>query len=183
MRKLQLVLFTCIFIDGCAQESGHVYNQPLNDIHRTLEKTAVPYVFSAAALDFDVVASDPSKVTWILKRQGSEFIYLDANLSIVDERSTRIVVHVRGATVGESGNLASTTGLRHMYTVAMEEQIASTIEHRPFDWTHINPAIIAVSVANQSEMREQLERGAAESEKKKQENISKAYTEEASGHH
>src|SRR5579863_4104569 len=118
MRYLSLTLVTCAIALGGSHGvwewpwvSGRVYEVPMAEAHRALEKTGLPPMILSRGprevdVDVDVESGDPSKVVWIVKKNGSEFLSFVADLSAVGESSTRVRADVIGPTTGPFGNVA-----------------------------------------------------------------------------
>jgi len=157
--SLMLVLSCAVAVGGSrgAWErlwaSGRVYDMPIAEAHRALEKSGLPpMVLDMGPRDFEVEDRDPSKVVWIVKRHGSELLRFVAELSAVSETSTRVSADVAGPTDGPFGNVAQRLAdhrtIAHLYIAALEEQLAATLEHRAFRIEALYPAMVAAAVTN-----------------------------------
>lgn len=161
---LALALFGAVALGGSfgAWEwpwvSGRVYDVPIAEAHRALEKTGLPpMILGAEPHDFDVEGRDPSKIVWVVKERGGEVLDFVADLSAVGENSTRVRTDVAGPTAGPFGNvaqrLADHKAVKRLYNEALEEHVAATLEHRAFRFVAIYPAMMAAAVAAISEQQ------------------------------
>jgi hypothetical protein len=138
-------------------------------------------------VDFDRESNDPSKVTWIIKKNGMKIFRYDADLTPVSDKKTRVIVTMKSASEeianDSAKKLLESPNLVSLYTVAMEEKIASTIEQRPFDMRKINAHAQRVGVSSHDNMATQLDVAAEASGQNGQDNIKKAYAAETMGGH
>jgi len=173
-------------IAGRAQTRGGVYAVPIGEARKVLADTGLPpLVFGSDEPDVAVRAEGPSRIVWILHEDGAEMMRYVALLSPNGEASTRIDLDLVGATAGPFRNtgerLRQNGTIRHLYLVAMEEQIASALEHRPFDTATILPATAAATAANIGRIGADMDRIAEADRRRERENIERAYREEAAG--
>jgi hypothetical protein len=173
-------------IAGRAQTRGGVYAVPIGEARKVLEGTGLPpLVFGSDEPEVAVRAEGPSRIVWILHRDGAEMMRYVALLSPDGETSTRINLDLVGATAGPFRNtgerLRQHGAIRHLYLVAMEERIASALERRPFDTATIMPATVAATAANIGRIGEDMDRMAEADRRRERENIERAYREEAAG--
>ena len=159
MRFLALVLGCAVAVGGSLGgwewlwASGRVYDVPIAEAHRALEKSGLPpMVLGMGPRDFEVEGRDPSKVVWIVKRNGGEMLRFVAELSAVRETSTRVRADVAGPTAGPFGNVAKRLAdhrtIANVYIAALEEQVAATLEHRAFRVEALYPAMVTAAVIN-----------------------------------
>jgi hypothetical protein len=179
-----LVMSLSAFVAGCLQESGRVYKEPMAEAHRMLRAAGLPpIVFGTDMPDSVVDASDPSKVVWIVKKNGKEMLRMVAELTPVSAESTRVRVSAVGATEGPFGNVADklvkNPTVANLYVAGMEERVAATLEDRDFQITRIYPAITAAGVANIGTIHQAGQRAIAAGRKRDSDNIAKAYANEA----
>lgn len=173
-------------IAGRAQTGGSVYAVPIGEARKELARTGLPpLVFGSDEPDVAVRAEGPSRIVWILHKDGAEMMRYVALLSPDGETSTRINLDLVGATQGPFRNagerLAQNGTIRHLYLVAMEERIASALERRPFDTAKILPATAAATAANIGRISQDIDRIAEADRRRERENIERAYREEAAG--
>jgi hypothetical protein len=173
-------------IAGCAQTRGSAYAVPIAEARKMLEGTGLPpLVFGSDEPEVTVRAEGPSRIVWILHKDGAEVMRYVAELSPDGDTATRVSLDLVGATQGRFGNtgerLAQNGSIRHLYLVAMEEQIASALERRPFDRTKILTATAAAAAANIGRISQDTDRIAEADQRRERANIERAYREEAAG--
>jgi hypothetical protein len=164
---------------------GAVYRVPIAQARQDLTKAELPlFVFGSQPLDVQVRGSIDSQIAWIVRRNGEELFRYIAQLTAEGDGATRVKVKLEGAkgrTVNFAQKLADHPQIRDMYLIAMEEQVAATLERRPFEMTRIYPAMTAATVANMGALRSSVDQAAAASEQAARKNIEKAYRDEAAG--
>ena len=164
---------------------GTVYRVPIAQVRQDLTKTALPtFVFGSQPLDVQVHGNIDSQIFWVARRNGEELFRYIAQLTAEGDGATRVKVKLEGAkgrTVNFAQKLSEHPQIRDMYLVAMEEQVAATLERRPFEMARIYPAMSAAVVANMGAMRSSVDQAAAASEQAARKNIEKAYRDEANG--
>jgi hypothetical protein len=158
----------------------------MSEARQVLARTGLPpLVFGSNGPDVAVQADGPSRIVWILHKDGAEVMRYVASLSPEGETSTRVSLNLVGATEGrfrQTGErLAQNGAIRNLYMIAMEERIASALERRPFDTAKIMPATVAATVANIGRIGEDMERIAEADRRRQRENIERAYRQEAAG--
>ena len=173
-------------IAGRAQVRDSVYPVSMSEARQVLARTGLPpLVFGSNEPEVRVQADGPSRIVWILHKDGAEAMRYVASLSPEGETSTRISLDLVGATEGrfrQTGErLAQNGAIRNLYMVAMEERIASALERRPFNTATIMPATMAATVANIGRISEDMDRIADAHQRRERENIERAYREEAAG--
>jgi hypothetical protein len=173
-------------VAGRAQNRDGVYAVPIGEARQVLARTGLPpLVFGSNEPDVTVRADGPSRIVWILHKDGAEMMRYVALLSPDGDAATRISLDLVGATEGPFRNtgerLAQSGTIRNLYLVAMEERIASALERRPFDRTKILPATVAATAANIGRISEDIDRIAEADQRHERENIERAYREEAAG--
>jgi hypothetical protein len=181
-----LCLAPLALIAGRAQTGGSVYAVPIGEARKVLEGTGLPpLVFGSDEPDVAVRAEGPSRIVWILHKDGAEMMRYVASLSADGETATRISLDLVGATHGPFRNtgerLARNGAIRRLYLVAMEERIASALEGRPFNQAAILPATAAATAANIGRISADMDRIAEADHRRERENIERAYREEAAG--
>ena len=173
-------------IAGRAQTRDSVHAVPIGEARKVLESTGLPpLVFGSNEPQVAVRPEGPSRIVWILHKDGAEMMRYVASLSPDGETSTRISLDLVGATQGKFRNtgerLAQNGAIRHLYLVAIEERIASALERRPFDSSKIMPATAAAAAANIGRISQDMDRMAEADQRRQRENIERAYRQEASG--
>jgi hypothetical protein len=187
-----LGLVPLALIAGRAQTRGGVYAAPIGEARRVLAHTGLPpLVFGSNEPEFTVraegavQADGAGRIVWILHEDGAEMMRYVASLSPDGGTSTRIDLDLVGATQGRfrdtGARLAQNGAIRHLYLVAMEERIASALEHRPFNTAAILPATAAATAANIGRIGSDIDRIAEADHRRERANIEKAYREEAAG--
>ena len=181
-----LVAF-CLCLAGCGGNGrGTVYQKPLTEMHDALaEVNDLPPVFGSNVPDLSMDTSDPSSVAWIVNLHGSEVMRFVATLQPEGNSSTRMVLDLVGVTSGSSGDVAKRLKdhpeLKRLYLVAMTEEIDSTLEKRAYDMSRTYPALMAATAANVGEISKRMDEAAAADRKRDEDNIRKAYADEAAG--
>jgi len=181
-----LGLVPLALIAGRAQTGGSVYAVPIGEARKVLADTGLPpLVFGSDEPEVAVRADGPSRVVWVLHQDGAEMMRYVAVLSADGETATRIDLDLVGATTGRfrgtGERLAQNGTIRHLYLVAMEEQIASALEDRPFNQAAILPATAAAAAANIGRLSADIDRIAEADRRRERKNIERAYREEAAG--
>ncbi len=172
---------SAVLLAACAQQAGVVYKAPVAEARQTLMATGLPpLVFGSQPPDVEVVANGASEIDWIARRNGEELFRYVAHLSGEGEAATRLTLEMKpGADYAQK--LAEHPKIRDMYLVAMDEQVASALEHRKFNMARIYPALTAASMENMGGLQASADEAAAASEKIERDNIAKAYADEAAG--
>jgi hypothetical protein len=168
------------------QVRDSVYAVPIGEARQVLERTGLPpLVFGSNEPEVAVRAEGPSRIVWILHKDGAEMMRYVALLSPDGQTSTRISLDLIGATQGPfrhtGDRLAQNVTIRNLYLVAMEERIASALERRPFDQAKILPATAAAAAANIGRISQDMDRIAEADRRRQRENIERAYRDEAAG--
>jgi len=164
---------------------GAVYRVSIAQARQALTRAELPpLVFGSEPPDVQVRDTGNSQIVWIARREGEELFRYTAQLKAEGDGATRVKVKLEGAqgrTVNFAQKLAEHPEIRNMYLIAMEEQVAATLERRPFEITRVYPAMTAATVANMGALRSSLDQAAAASEQAARKNIEKAYRDEAAG--
>jgi hypothetical protein len=184
---LSIAAALAILCLSACSKGGVVYPRPLQDVHEVLAETdELPPVFGSDEPDHSVDSSDPNAVKWILSKNGSEVMRFTATLQPDEPNQTRVTVTIEAPTESPFGNmdqkLKDNKSIRNLYLVAMNEQIASRLENRPFDMSKTYGALAAATAANIGNISRQMDRAAEAGRKRDEENIRKAYADEAAGH-
>jgi hypothetical protein len=175
-----------LFASGCV-DRGKEYPKPVQEVHDILAGVdELPPVFGSDAPDVGVDSTDPSAVAWILRKNGSEAMRFVAKLESKGDSSTRVTLNLVAPTEGPFGNveqrLTDHPEIRNLYLVAMGEQIASRLENRPFDGSATMAATLKAGAANVGTIANQMEAAGEAARKRDDDNIRKAYADEAAGH-
>ena len=186
MLRTVAIVFAFLLVSACG-DRGKVYPRPLDDVHSTLAAISeLPPVFGADEPDVGVDSSDPSSVSWILTKNGTEVMRFVARLESEGQASTRVKLELSGATAGPFGNveqrLKDHSEIRDLYMVAMDEQISSKLENRAFDASKIMAATMRAAAANVGTISNQMEAAGKAARERDEANIRKAYADEAAGH-
>ena len=176
----------CLCLASCG-EKGTVYPKPLSEMHDALAQVDdLPPVFGSNVPDLSMDTSDQSSVAWIVNLHGSEVMRFVATLQPEGHGSTRMLLDLVGVSSGSSGDVAKRLKdhpeLKHLYLVAMTEEIDSTLEKRAYDMSKTYPALMAATAANVGEISKRMDEAAAADSKRDEDNIRKAYADEAAGH-
>jgi hypothetical protein len=172
-------------LSACGKD-GVVYPRALDDVHTVLADTdELPPVFGSDEPDHRVESSDPNTVAWILSKDGSEVMRFVAKLEPEEPYKTRVTVSVQAPTESPYGNmdqrLKDHKEITRLYLTAMNEQVASRLEGRPFDISKTYGALAAATAANIGNISRQMDAGADARHKREEANIRKAYADEAAG--
>jgi hypothetical protein len=172
-----------LMISGCSIPSGKAFDTPYADAHRMVKGTEVPYeVFGSAYPHVDQISEGPSKIIWVMKRDGNEMMRYIADITAIDATSTRVAVSLDGPVSGFYGNvherLAKNRSIRAMYIVAMEEKIAASIERREFDVTKVFPSMMLAVAANHGSMFKTPDRKEAAYQQEQEDSIEQAYADD-----
>jgi len=180
------IVFAFVLVAACG-DRVKVYSRSIEDVHSVLAANAeLPPVFGGNEPDVSVEASDPSQVAWVLRKNGSEMMRFVAKLESEGQTSTRVKLSLSGVTEGPFGNveqrLKDHSEIRDLYLVAMDEQISSKLENRPFDASKTMAATMRAAAANIGTISNQMESAGKAARERDEANIRKAYADEASGH-
>ena len=171
---------------GACGKEGVVYPRTVEDVHTVLtDIDELPPVFGSNEPDHRVDSSDPNAVSWILTKDGSEIMRFVATLQPEDQTKTRVILAISAPTEGPYGNmdqrLKEHKEITNLYLTAMNEQIGSRLEGRPFDITKTYGALASATAANIGTISRQMDAAAEAGRKRDEDNIRKAYAEEAAG--
>jgi hypothetical protein len=180
-----IAILAIALMTACSQQSGSVYQVPIAEARHILVGTGLPpLVFGTEEPPWDV-HDGGSQVIWIVRRDDTELFRYVAHLKEENPGATRVEIELVGAQSGPGGNiaqrLAEHPAIRDMFLVAINEQIASALEHRPFETARIYPATAIAFMENMGSLRASADQAAAASERHNRENIQKAYRDEAAG--
>jgi hypothetical protein len=177
--------FALLCLSACGKD-GVVYPRPLEDVHTVLADTdELPPVFGSDEPDHRVESSDPNTVAWILSKNGLEVMRFVATLQPEEPNKTRVTVTVQAPTESPYGNmdqrLKDHKEITNLYLTAMNEQVASRLENRPFDVSKTYGALATATAANIGNIARRMDAAAEADHKREEANIRKAYAEEAAG--
>lgn len=159
---------------------------PLDEAHRLLARTGLPpQVFGSETPALEIRSDSPSQVRWILRRHGAELMRYVATLSAEGEGRTRVTLELNAPSSGRFGNvqkrLSENDTIRRLYTKAMEERIASTLERRPFEIASLYPAMAAATAANIGAISARMDQPAEGNRREAGETREKGHRDEAAG--
>ena len=184
MHRIVVVAAAIVAMTACTQRGG-VYHTPIAEARRTLVATGLPPLVFGSQEPAWEVRDGGSEVSWIVRRSGAEIFRYVAHLQQEGPEATRVQVEMKGAESGPAGNVAQKLSehpqIRDMYLVAINERIASALEHRAFEMSRVYPAMNAAMLANMGSLRASVDEAAARSEQVERENIRRAYRDEAAG--
>jgi hypothetical protein len=158
----------------------------MSEAKRILAQTDIPpIVFGTVAPASRTTTDGASDVVWIVSKKGAEIFRFVATLSDAGHGTTRVQLKIKGVTSGPSGNIeqrfSDYATIKKLYLTAMNERIASALEHRPFDIARIYPALGIATLANMSAIMAQFDRASEQYKRSSRANIEKAYRDEARG--
>ena len=179
-RNMLAAAAAIVLLTACTQ-NGAVYQAPIAQVRQTLMATGLPPQVFGSEEPLWEVQDGASEITWIVRRGDAELFRYIAHLTEVSPTATRVQVELKGADGGPAQGLAQHPEVKDMYLVAINERIASALEHRDFDMTRIYPSMTAAMIVNMGAISRSADEAAAASEKEARDNIAKAYQEEAEG--
>lgn len=180
-RRLAVAGLGALLLAACARNPSTVAERPVHEVHRLLAAAdRLPPVFGSNEPDLRIDAGDPQAVSWILSAKNEEVMRFVATLSPAGERRTTVEIAVQAPPKSEKW-LKENVALRDFYLAAMREQVASTLEARPFDLTRTYPQMQRAISANIGTIVASAEAAAEASRKREKENIERAYAGEAAG--
>lgn len=185
MRLRSYLALAAMLLTAACAGRGAVYQTPIAEARQTLLATGLPpLVFGSEDPDWDV-HDNGSDVTWIVRRDGGELFRYVAHLSEQGPSATRVSVELKGVTSGPGGDtaqrLADKPAIRRMYVAAVNERVASALEHRPFEMSRIYPAMTAAAASNLGALNASADQAAAASDRAARDAMAKAYADEAAG--
>jgi hypothetical protein len=186
LRRNIAAIASMALIAACTQQGGVRYQVPIVEARQALMTAELPpMVFGSDPPETEVQADGPSEIVWIARRNNAELFRYVAHLTEDGGGATRVRVELKGARGGPAGDIAKSLSdhpkIRDMYLVAMNERVASTLEHRPFEMSRIYPAMTAAAVANMGALQASADQAAAASQQQDRDTIAKAYRDEAAG--
>ena len=146
------ICLATVLLAACG--TGEVYDRPPDQVRDLLRTVEMPlYVFGSSA-DTDAVidTSDPTRIVWKIKANGSNVMSVIATVEPEGETKTRVNVEVEGSKEGKFGDVEARfkklPGIKNMYLVTMREAVDSTLDGRRFDITVTYPAMMSATLAN-----------------------------------
>lgn len=171
-----------LVLSGCGQGSSIRAEKPIAEVHSILAALdELPPVFGGNDPDVRVDAGDPKSVTWVLSIEREEMMSFVANLEASGDAETSVRMAVKPGLPKFEKRLNENPEIRDFYLSAMTEQVASTLQDRPFDLTRTSGAMRKAIVANMGNMIKDVEAADAEAQKRERDNIRRAYEREAAG--
>ena len=146
------ICLATLLLAACAK--GEVYDRPPDQVRDLLRTVEMPlYVFgSSADTDAIIDSSDPARIVWKIKANGSNVMRVIATVAPEGEAKSRVNVEIEGSHEGKFGNvedrLKTLPGVKNLYLVTMREAIDSTLDGRRFDITVTYPAMMSATMAN-----------------------------------
>ncbi|WP_309602292.1 hypothetical protein [Sphingomonas sp.] len=150
------ICLATLLLAACGK--GEVYDRPLDQVRDLLRTVEMPmYVFgSSADTDAIIDSSDPARIVWKIKANGSNVMKVIATIEPEGEARTRVNVEIEGSNEGKYGDVEGRfkqlPGLKNMYLVTMKEAVDSTLDGRRFDITVTYPAMMAATMANAKQL-------------------------------
>ena len=168
-----------LLVGACGRDQSIVAERPMSEVHSLLAAAdELPPVFGTDEPDLQMDTADPKAVAWILSVKNEEIMRFVATLAPEGERRTSVDLMVQAPPKFEK-RLDDNEAVRNFYLAAMREQVASTLEGRPFDLTHTYPHTQKAIAANIGNFAASAEAAAEASRKRERENIECAYATEA----
>jgi hypothetical protein len=168
-------------------ESAVTYKQPIAAVRAKLATVEAPPLVFGSEYDrrLKLVQSDSQSVVWIVEDGGKEALRFTARLSPVRADATEVKIDVSGPTSGPFGDvqrrLSEYRSVRHMYVIAMKEQVAATLEDRAYNWAVVAPTVAFATMANLFGLSKQMDDAGKAFRQRDREAMRKAYANEAAG--
>ncbi len=171
---------------GCARP-GVVYQVPIADAHAALERSDVPrIIFGGAQVEVQILEQGPSRVIWQINEGGAEQLHFTADLAAVDGQSTLVTIAVAGPDSGphvaNKQRLDSAPTIVNLYATAMEEQVASVLEHRAFEKQRLYPALGVATFANLPTLSHEMGEAGVDQRHRERANMENGYANAAKSH-
>lgn len=178
-------LLGLLFLAACDDRNPSIVaERPLPEVHSLLATSdELPPVFGGDEPDLRMETADSKAVAWVLSVKNDEIMRFVATLSPRGERKTTVEIAVQAPPKFEK-RLHENAAVRDFYLAAMREQVAATLEARPFDLTRTYPQMqkaIRANIGNIGNIAASAEAAAEASRKREKENIQRAYAREAAG--
>ncbi len=146
------ICLATVLLAGCGK--GEVYDRPPEQIRDLLRTVEMPmYVFGSSADTNAIIdTSDPARIIWKIKANGSNVMKVIATIAPEGEAKTRVNIDIEGSHEGNFGDVEARfkklPGVKNMYLVTMKEAIDSTLDGRAYDITVTYPAMMSATMAN-----------------------------------
>ena len=176
-----------ILFDFTWGESAVTYKQPIAAVRAKLATAEAPPLVlgSMGNKQFKLGQSDSQSVVWIVEDGGKEALRFTARLTPVRADATEVKIDVSGPTSGAFGDvqrrLSEYRTVRHMYVMAMKEQVAATLGDRMYNWAVVAPTVAFATMANLSGLSAQMDSAGQAFRQQDREAMRKAYPNEAAG--
>ena len=168
-------------------ESAVTYKQPISAVRAKLETLEAPPLVFGSEHDrrLKLVQSSSQSVVWTVEDGGKEALRFTARLTPVRADATEVKIDVSGPTSGAFGDvqrrLSEYRSVRHMYVIAMKEQVAATLGDRAYNWAAVAPTVAFAVFANMTGLSAQMDSAGQAFREKDRAAIKKAYANEAAG--
>ncbi len=165
LRRLLLVAF-CAYVvfDVVLGEAAVTYKQPIADVRARLETVEAPPLFFDGK-QFKLLQVDSRSVVWIVEEYGKEGMRFTARLAPAGADATAVKIDVSGP--GDvQRRLSEHWSVRHMYIVAVKEQVAATLGDRIYNWAIVAPTVVFAVLTHLPELSAQMDGGRGASRQK-----------------
>lgn len=178
---MPLIAAATMMLAACSEQAGTVYQQPVDEARRLLAATKLdPSAFGAIVASYAEAETDgASNVVWAVKDRGVEALRFVATLSEAGDTATRVQVEIRGTSPKMTQQLDENATIRKYYLAAIEEQVASALERRPYQMAKVYPEMGVAAVANFGKIMANFDRASEQNKRQTRANIEKAYRDEA----
>ena len=174
-------VLTLLLLGACGRNQSIVAERPMSEVHGLLAATdELPPVFGSDEPDVRMETADPKAVAWVLSAKNDEIMRFVATLAPQGEGKTTVEIALQAPPKSEKW-LNDNASVRDFYLAAMREQVASTLEARPFDLTRTYPQMQKAIRANIGNVVASADAAAEAGRKREKENIERAYAREAAG--
>jgi len=143
------------------------YAVPLSEARLLLHATALPDgIYGSQPTASPAMAMADGTLVWKLRVGNDEVLRYTATLTALDPANTRVALALSAPPEGKLAvktrqGLADHPEIAAFYLKAMEEQIAATLEKRPYDYEAIMPAMGVAMIGSMAEMSDQMDGAAA----------------------
>lgn len=187
-RRLPLVVLAALALAACGK--GMHYPVTPNEAHKRLVKHELPLVmFGGNAAETKLVSASNDKVVWaVTDDEDNELLRLAANIAPESDgsRITTEVIAPMGLYHDRiAKGLAEKTSITDVYRAVADEQVASSMADRKFNYDAINPALMKAAFDIVPEMRREAMDQASEAQRMRKraaeqaEDVSARYREKA----